>query len=161
MFRRGRRGFTLVELLLILGMFGVLYRLGAQGLRTLRTQQGGERVGQAVLWETTMARSYAVRYGNPLSLVANRNTLQLITRDSFGNVYRTVSFDRLSELPATSLSTNVAGDSLIFSAAGMCLNCGNGTTTGTTTLTVVASGRSYAIRVNPLGRAESPSLRAY
>lgn len=156
-----RRGFSLLELLVVIVIAGLLMSMGAKGLRSLKTQQGGERVGRALLWEATVARTYALRYGNPLSFVADKANKKFITRDSYGHVYRTISFGSGSELMATGISTNVAGDSLVFSGSGHCLNCGDGTTTGTTALTIVSNGKTYRVTVNPLGRAELPSLPAF
>ncbi len=159
--RRARAGFSLVEVLLVIVLVGVLVRAGASGVRALKTQQGGERVGRALLWEAKVARTYAIRYGLPLSFVADKANRRLITRDGYGHVYRTVSFGPGTDLMATSLFTNVTGDSLVFSGHGYCLNCGDGSSTGTTAFSIVSNGRTYAVTVNPLGRAEMPSLPGF
>lgn len=147
---RHRQGFTLVELLLVITLAAIMMRLGAIGVRALATQQGGERVARAMLWELQVARTYAIRAGQPVSIVADRTNRRLITRDSSG-VYRVTPFGAGTDLVATSLSTNLAGDSIVFSGRGYCLNCA---TAGTSAFSVVSRGRSYSMTINTLGRAE-------
>ena len=153
--RRTRAGFSLVELMLALVIMAIMMAIGSVGVRSLATQQNGERLARAVLWETTLARTYAIRFGQPLALVADKTKKQLILRDSDGQVYRTMPYTNASGLIASSLSTNVAGDSIAFSGRGYCLNC---SAAGTTAITVSSKGRAYSLTVNSLGRAELVGL---
>jgi type II secretion system protein H len=148
---RHRQGFTLVELLLVITLAAIMMRLGAIGVRALATQQGGERVARSMLWELQVARTYAIRAGQPVSLVADKTNRRLITRNAFGEVYRSTPFGAGTDLVATSLSTNIAGDSIAFSGRGHCLNCA---TAGTSAFSVVSRGRTYSMTINTLGRAE-------
>ena len=149
--RHPRSGLTIVELLIGIIVVGIMAGIGVTGVRRLTDQQGGERVARAVLWEVTVARTYALRSGDPISLVADRTNRQLITRNSFGEVYRRTPYSTGTDLLATSLSTNLPGDSLAFSSRGYCLNCAVG---GSSALTVVARNRSYSMTINQLGRVQ-------
>lgn len=146
---RGRAAFTLLELLLALTIVGVLMALGASGARTLASRQGAEQAGQALVREVVVARTFAMRAGEPVALVADRSKRQFTTRNAAGTVYRTLAFATDDALDASSVATNLAGDSVAFSARGLCLNCA---ASGASTLTVVSRGRSYSVTVNPLGR---------
>jgi len=53
----------------------------------------------------------------------------------------------------TSLSTNLAGDSLAFSARGYCTNCA-AAGASPSTVTVVSRGRTYSMTINRLGRIQ-------
>lgn len=131
---------------------GVLMGQTASGLRTLDRQQRRERLARAVLWEVTLARSYAIRGATPMALVADPAKKTLTVRDGYGTVYRTLSFGSTTPFTASMLDMSTAGDSLAFSSRGMCLNCDAG---GATTITVTTPGRPPAtMKVGVLGRAE-------
>ena len=119
---RGASGFTLLEILVAVVIAGLLMGLTASGMRTLDRQQRRERLAREVLWEVTVARSYALRGAVPMALVADSVNKTLMVRDGFGTVYRTLGFGIATEFSATGLVINTAGDSLAFSARGMCLN---------------------------------------
>lgn len=130
---------------------GVLMQMTVTGLRSLDRQQRAERLARGVLWEVTVARSYAIRAAVPMALVANSANRTLIVRDGFGTVYRTLHFGSTTAFAATALVINTAGDSLAFSSRGLCLNC---SASGSTTITTRTPGwKSMTMKVGVLGRA--------
>jgi len=134
----------------------LLMGMTVTGIRSFERQQRTERLARGVLWEVTVARSYAIRSAGTIALVADRATRTLIVRDAYGTVYRTLSFGSTSTFTATSLVINAAGDSLAFSSRGMCLNCSAGGTTTITTQTT--GGKLITMTVGVLGRAELVGL---
>ena len=149
---RAAAGITLLEILMVVVIAGLLMGMTASGMRTLDRQQRRERLARGVLWEVTVARSFALRGAVPMALVADSAHKTLTVRDAYGTVYRTLGFGTGTEFAASGLVINTAGDSLAFSSRGVCLNCDAG---GATTITVTTPGRPpTTMRVGVLGRAE-------
>ena len=141
----------MIEMLATITLAGILMSITANGMRTLNRQQRNERFARAVLWEVTVARSYALRSSVDIGMVFDPVGKKITVRDSFGNTYRTVNFGSQTPFAGIGLSINTDGDSLVFSPRGMCLNCDPG---GTTTITLSnVAGRSATMTVGVLGRA--------
>jgi len=135
---------------MVMTIAAALLGVSAQGIRKFSRQQKNERLARSIMFEVTMARSYAIRAGIPLALVADETNKELILRDGFGNVYRTSKYNSLSPLSATTLDIQAAGDSIVFSPRGFCLNCAS---TGTT-ISLGTGQRTSSMTVLPLGRVE-------
>lgn len=148
--RRGVRGFTLVEALITMVVIGLVLGAGMGSLKKYMRQQQVDRAADAILWEITVARSYAVREGEPVSLVIDEANRTLIVRDS-AQTWRTLNMGPGSELPVDSLTIDIPGDSLVFSFRGFCLNCSN---VSFATLAVKVGARQRQVQVGFLGRAE-------
>lgn len=155
-----RSGFTLIELLMVIAMISILVAVGARGARSLSSGQGPERLARTLLWEVSVARTYAIRAGDPVSLVIDRTNRRLITREPRANateVYRVTSFAPGSDLTVTSLATtNLTGDSLVFSPRGLCTTCASvaSSSASASSISVVSQGKTYRMTINRLGRVE-------
>lgn len=136
-------------------IMGLLSAFTAKGVKAFSQQQQGERATKAIMWEVAVARSYALRSGMTVSLVADETNKILTVRDANGAVWRTTRFGAKDELYAKTINVNTPGDSLAFSALGICLNCNGG---GATTITVDAGSRRGIISTSILGRTELVSL---
>ena len=79
----------------------------------------------------------------------------LTVRDADGKTWHTSRFGAGQELSAKAIDINTPGDSLAFSARGICLNCNGG---GATTITVDAGNRRGVVSTSLLGRTELVSL---
>jgi Tfp pilus assembly protein FimT len=143
------------ELLVVITIMGLLSAFTAKGVKAFSQQQQGERTTKAILWEISVARSYALRSGETMSLVADETNKVLTIRDGDGKTWRTSRFGAGEELSARAININTAGDSLAFSARGICLNCNGG---GATTITVEAGNRRGIVSTSILGRTELVSL---
>ncbi len=147
---RRARGVTLVEMLVVIVMVGAILAAGMGPIRNFVRQQQAERATNAILWEITVARSYAIRSGRPVALVIDEANKKMIVRDSV-KTWRTLDLGQGSDLPVDSLSVDIDGDSLVFSFRGFCLNCVG---MAAATLRTSSHGRSGEIQVGFLGRAE-------
>ena len=149
---RAVAGITLLEILVTVVIASLLMGMTTSAMRTLGRQQRRERLAREVLWEVTVARSFALRGAVPMALVADSAHKTLTVRDAYGTVYRTLGLGTGTEFAASGLVINVAGDSLAFSSRGVCLNCDAG---GATTITVTTLGQPpTTMKVGVLGRAE-------
>lgn len=144
-----RRGITLLEMSIAITVAAILMSTTVTGMRKLNRQQRGERLGRAVLWEISVARSFALRSGVAMTLVADEVANTVTLRDEFGTVYRVSQFGPTSDYGATTLDVGTPGDSLAFSSRGYCLNCDS-----TTTVTALTVGRTLTVKVNGLGVVE-------
>ncbi len=149
--RAGRAGMTVPELLMAIVVAGILMAIGYGSLHDYIFSQRGRRAAQTLAWQVTIARSLAIRSGRPISLVANETARSIVVRDSAGTVYQSLDLGTSGELTVDRLDIGLAGDSLIFSRRGMCLNCAAG---GVTTIIVESLERRYTIEVSLLGRVE-------
>jgi Tfp pilus assembly protein FimT len=143
------------ELLIVIVIMGIVGAFTARGVRSFSQQQQGERTARAILWEVSVARSYALRTGGTMTLVADEAHKILTVRDDSGTVWRTTRFGPNEELNAKLIDLNTPGDTLAFSSRGICLNC-NGA--GATTITVDAGNRRGVVSTSILGRTELVSL---
>ena len=122
---------------------GLLSAFTAKGSEGIQPAAAGRACKpKAILWEVAVARSYALRSGMTVSLVADETNKILTVRDANGAVWRTTRFGAKDELYAKTINVNTPGDSLAFSALGICLNCNGG---GATTITVDAGSRRESL----------------
>ena len=150
-----RAGFSIGELLIVITIMGILSAFTAKGVKSFSQQQLGERATRAILWEITVARSYALRAGSNMTLFFDEPNKMLIIRDPDGKVWRTTRFGPTEELRVKAFDVNTPGDSLTFSPRGICLNCSGG---GATTVTVDAGSRRGVVSTSVLGRTELVSI---
>ncbi len=139
---------------MVMLLVGIIISIGAGSLHDYTYTQRGRRAAQGLAWEVTVARSLAIRAGQPISLVANETARSIVVRDSAGTVYRRLDLGPSGELTVDRLDIGIDGDSLVFSRRGMCLNCAGG---GVTTIIVESLERRYTIEVSLLGRVEIAS----
>jgi hypothetical protein len=144
---RGISSLRLVIALVALGFAGVTVAYAASAYSRAHR---AERAAMILQWEITVARSYAVRSGRPMSLVVNEKTRTLMLRDG-KSVWRTVSLADGWRSQVDVLQIDVDGDSLLFSPRGLCSNCGR---LDPTTLRVQSAGRSATVGVRRAGSAE-------
>jgi type II secretory pathway pseudopilin PulG len=148
--RLGERGFTLVEVFFTLIVLSLIMGAGMSSLHRYIRQQQVDRAADAVAWEITVARSYAIREGQSVRLVIDEANRSMTVRDD-ATTWRTLRMGPGTELPVDSLTVDIPGDSLIFSFRGFCLNCSN---VSNATLAVTVGSRQRKVQVGFLGRAE-------
>jgi type IV fimbrial biogenesis protein FimT len=147
---RGERGFTLVEVIITMIVLSLILGAGMASLHRYIRQQQVDRAADAILWEITVARSYAIRKGESVRLVIDEASRSLTVRDD-AQTWRTLRLGPGTELPVDSLTIDIPGDSLIFSFRGFCLNCSN---VSAATMAVKVGNKQRQVQVGFLGRAE-------
>lgn len=143
-----RPAVTLLELLCAVVVFGVLAGGGSAVYDRYMRAQRANQVAELLRWEVTVARSYAIRSGRPMTMVINEATRSVSLHDG-PTVRRMVSLGENARLRVERLDLEIPGDSLVFSARGVCINC---RAVGPTDLSIEAEGRVATVHVEPLGR---------
>ena len=143
-----RPAVTLLELLCAVVVFGVLAGGGAAVYEGYMRAQRANQVAELLRWEITVARSYAVRSGRPMTLIINEGARSVTLRDGLV-IRRFVSLGDAARLRVERLDLRIPGDSLVFSARGLCVNCRS---EGLTELSIEAEGRTATVQVELLGR---------
>jgi prepilin-type N-terminal cleavage/methylation domain-containing protein len=145
-----RPAVTLLELLCAVVVFGVLAGGGSALYDAWMRAQRASKVAELLRWEVTVARGYAIRSGRPMIIMIDETTRSVSLHDG-PVIRRTVSLGDGARLRVARLDLDLPGDSLVFSARGLCVNCRIG---GSTELSVEAEGRIATVHVEPLGRPQ-------
>jgi hypothetical protein len=143
-----RPAVTLLELLCAVVVTGLLLGGGhAVWDRYMRAQRANQ-VADLIRWEVTVARSFAMRTGRPMTLGFDERTRTVTLRDGSA-VRRTVTLGDAARFRVDRIDIAIPGDSLVFSPRGLCVNCRPGTTTD---LSIEAEGKSATVQVEVMGR---------
>jgi prepilin-type N-terminal cleavage/methylation domain-containing protein len=143
---RRSAGFSLIELLLVLGLLGVLLTLAAPSLEAFHARQKARRALDRVAADVAHARLLAVRSGSRTVLrtgAAGRYTIGTISDAGDTAVVKTV--DLMRDFPGASFANPALR--LHFSSRGLVTN----STDGQAVTIVTRVGRD-SLLVNPAGR---------
>jgi len=142
----GQAGFTLLELLIVIAMFGIVVAVGMRGFRQFNESTIVDQAARALGSDVTLARSLAIRRGGNVALVADEGARRYVIRDGAGNVLGAGSFGAGSDTPLTALDIKATGDSLTFNSRGML------TSGGTVQIDMARNGLTKQLDVSALGR---------
>lgn len=113
------RGFSIVELLVVIVILGILFAIGVTGFRGFRESSTVRRAAEAVAGDVSLTRSYAVQRRRNVSLVADEAGRSYDIRSPGGPTYAQRSFAADTDVPLTLLDVATDGDSITFDARGM------------------------------------------
>ena len=142
-----RPAVTFLELLCAVVVFGVLAGGGSALYDGYMRAQRANLVAEIIRWEVTVARGYAIRSGRPMTIVIDEAARTVALHDG-SVVRRMVSLGEGAPMRVERLNLELPGDSLVFSARGLCVNC---RTAGSTDLSIEAEGRVATVHVELLG----------
>lgn len=140
------RGFTLVELLIVLSIVSLSVLIANSSYSTFRESSTLNRAGRVVAADVGLARSQAIRTRSSVALVATEATRSYVIRDGAGTVYLTRMFDNSSEMPLGLLNVQMPGDSIVFNSRGMMA------VLGTANIDIERNGGGRRVTVNAIGR---------
>lgn len=146
-------GVSLLELLCAVVVVGVLATASYTGLTSYDRSRRAARVATLLEWEIKVARGYAVRSGRPMSLFIDEGMRSVALRDG-PSTWRKLSLGEGAPQEVDGITLDLAGDSLVFSPRGLCVNC---SASQFTNLSVTSGGRVAIVRIGMLGRPE-PTL---
>lgn len=140
-----RRGMTLIEMLIVIGLIGLMAAMGIPRIGSAIAKQNVRSARAAVVSMHATARAAAIQRGIATSLVFDGNTLLVVSRHPVTGALDTVGepqdFNRRYGVTVTTTA-----DTLQFDARGL--------GTATTDTRIVVSRGVYAdgIVINSLGR---------
>jgi len=131
---RSRRGFTLIEVLIVVTIVGILLGTALPGLGRTVTQDRVRRAGSVVHGMLEEATRLAQRRGAPVTITISSGALRVTERGS-GTVLKRRSFGAGQDISA-SLAINPSGGITIFP---------NGRGSATLTLTLTGGGETVTV----------------
>lgn len=150
--KRARRGFTILELLVVLTVAGVLVAISGKGLSAAFS--GNSRTSAVRVVGTTLfqARATAIQRSRQSWLVRSGNTIKIVADSNGIKVQqgKTVDLGARYGVTLSSVSTPLGRDTVSFDPRGLI--------TGTTTaykLIVTKSGKADTLCVSGLGNTKA------
>jgi prepilin-type N-terminal cleavage/methylation domain-containing protein len=146
--RCGREsGFTLMELLLVMSLIGVMVGIAAPRYTEYRNRLVPDQASSIVGNYVALTRSYAIQSRRGATLKVNPVALTMeISVD--GAAIRTMNMGVGGDFELDTLDMDMAGDSVTFTARGVCAQCG---VTGTGAIIVATDGGGYLVTYNAVG----------
>ncbi len=148
-----RRGFSLIELLVVIVVGGVLLTVGGLLLASYAQRSAGQRAAQLFARDLVTARSYAVRTQDPVVLRFYESTrwYEFVTATS-GSEVTTRRFGGSGDIDLSGMVLDAAGDSLVFFPSGMLDMSGVGGTLGTARFS--SGPTTYTVSFNGMGASK-------
>lgn len=145
-----RHGFTLVELLIVLGVLALLASFAAAFARPANAQRAAQAVRATILW----ARTEAVWRGDPVSVTVSNDDAVLVRLEDGGSPWCESGTElgtlRLSAYPGVTLERGLPRG-VVWLANGSARSCsGGGVISGR--LTLRDRLRTVSVLVSSLGR---------
>lgn len=140
------RGFSLIELLVVLVILGIVLGVTWNAYRNFREASTVRRGAEAVAGDIVLTRSYAVQRRRNVSLVADETGRTYVIRSPSGSVYAQRSFAADTDIPLTLLDVRAVGDSITFNSRGLLV------TTGADGIDVGRFDSERRVRFNAMGR---------
>jgi prepilin-type N-terminal cleavage/methylation domain-containing protein len=144
---RCERGFTLVELLIVITIIAVVGLIATTSFRSFRERSILNRAARVVAADAALTRSFAIRERLNVSLVADEAARTYVIRNANGDTLAHRFFNAGSELQVASLDVAADGDSLTFNPRGL-LASG-----GFAQIDVGRNDGARQVQVNAVGRA--------
>ena len=142
---RGRRGFTLVELVVVLTIAGVSLGISVYFFSSFLSQSASRRAAQVFSRDLAQARAFATRSREAVTVRFFEDSLVYRVDSEGGRELIRRAFESGEEIPLTSLDLELAGDTLHFNAQGLANVPGLGTAA------FVAGSNTYEVRFNGTG----------
>lgn len=139
-------GFSLVEVLLAVVVFGIIASVGWMGLTQYREASAVRQAAESVAGDVAMTRAYAVQRSETVVLDADEAARSYEIRTASGTVLASRSYAAGTDMPLTLLEVPGADDSIVFDSRGLL------TPPGTRSIVVGRFADSLTVRMNTVGR---------
>ena len=145
---RGPRGYSLVELVVVLVLVGVTLGLSSGGLSEYRQRIGAQRAAQMFVRDLSLARAEAVRGRESVVIrFSEPGRWYSVSTVTTGRELLRRRFRTNADINLSSIDLQTSGDTLFFNSRGV-LSGGSGQL-GTATFST--QGETYAVLFNSLG----------
>lgn len=145
-----RRGFTLLEMLIVLTVGAVIAGMGTLAFSGYFQRDSARRAAQVFAQDLVAARGFAIRSQEPVVIRFFESTLwyQVVGQSSATEIARR-RFGGAGDIDLSGVSLDTAGDSLVFDARGMADMSGAGGSVGTATFS--SGPNTYTVSFNGMG----------
>lgn len=145
-----RRGFTLIEVAIVLGIAGLVLGLGGAAFSGFLQRSSAKRAAELFAQDLTAARSYAVRSREPVVIRFHESTLwyEVATLNTATEIVRR-RFGGSADIDLSGVTLEIAGDEVVFSARGIADLSGAGGPLGVASFS--SGGTTYTVSFNGMG----------
>lgn len=153
---RPRRGFTLVELLIVMIIGAALMTMAIPSFTRLMNARNAQNARDALVWMANRARARAVERGNVqlFEVSPARNSAWIVTRNGT-TAADTVQMINFQGEHSAVLSTSTANTiTVCFSPRGYAFECDANSPQSNVETTLTHAGKTATARIKPLGQVE-------
>ncbi|HKJ03739.1 MAG TPA: type II secretion system protein [Longimicrobiales bacterium] len=142
-----RAGFSLIELIWVLSLIGILVSMAAPRYTEYRNRIAADQAASAVGNFVALARSYAIQTRTATTLKVTPGTRR-VAIEIDGETIRELNLGPGGDFELDTLDMDMTGDSITFTARGICQQCG---VSGTGAVVVAGHGSAYVVTFNAVG----------
>jgi len=152
---RGARGFTLIELAIVLVLVGVTIGVTGAGMSTYNQKVAAQHAAQLFVRDLSLARAYAVRGREPVVIrFSESSRWYSISSMTTGRELLRRRFNVEADIGLEAIDLETPGDTVFFNSRGIL--SGLGGQLGTATFST--AGSTYAVSFNIMGASKVEQL---
>ena len=151
--RRGRRGYTLLELVIVLVVMSVVTTFGVLSFSGYFQRTAAQRAAQVFARDLTMARGWATRGRRAVVIRFYESAMRYeVVEQSTGTQVAVRRFGTNADIDLSAVSFDFAGDTVVFDSRGAADLSGAAGPLGVATFSSGAA--SYTVSFNSMGASK-------
>jgi len=149
--RKHLQAYTLIEMLVVLGIIGVLLSIGVSGYWNRVNGERSASFAQSLAQDINLARSIAMAQGRPTRVTFNTASSYIVAQQAAGSTTTWNTRTQRSDSAVTLSGVNV-GDQITCTSSGFCLGYDStGALKTINSVTCVTPRRSVRLSITVLG----------